>query len=221
MLITALLQLAPGTFSLFYHYALGKTTAKKADDRSLSFILGAEIFAGLIWTLLLIILSLLCAVIDTYSMPTFWILFGTLIAEALAFMFLYFRHGHHTALFISRNVAKELQIHSCKAKSRSDAITLGFFTNFPELIFTFPLYFISTIVILNTPALPRALIIVFYIIFVTLPLFIIRILYRSGHNLAYITKLRTKLKPYIRIIVPVLYVLLALATLNLGIINHG
>jgi len=221
MLITASLQLAPGTFSLFYHYALGKTTAKKTDDRSLSFILGAEIFTGLIWALLLIIFSSLCPIIDFYSSLTFWVLFGIFIAEAIAFALFYFRRGRHTALFIPRRIATELQTYSRKAKTRSDAIAVGFFANFPELIFTLPLYFISTIIILNTPALPRAPIIAFYIIFTTLPLFIIRILYRSGHNLAHITKFRVKLKPYLRIIVPIAYILLALAILNLGIINHG
>lgn len=220
MLITASLQLAPSTFSIFYHYALGKTTAKKADDRSLSFILGVEIFASLIWVLLFFILTLLRFIIDVYSPLTFWIISGIFFAEAIAFLLFYYRHGHGTALFIPRNTASALQSCAQKANSRSDAIALGFFANFPELIFTLPLYFISTVILLNTPTLPCAPIIILCLASAILPLLIVRILYRSDRNLAFITRIRVRLKPFLRIIIPLLYVALASATLILGV-YHG
>lgn len=220
-IIISLLQLVPGTFSIFYHYALGKTTIKKADDQSLSFILGTEIFTGSVWILFLIILSTFGGVIDIYSMPFFLIISGIFFAEAIAFLLFYFRHGSHTALFIPRGIANGLRTLARKTKSRSDALALGFFVNLPEFIFTFPLYLISAIILLNVLALPRAIIIITYIISITLPLFCIRLLYHNGHNLAHITRLRASLKPYIRIIIPLAYIFLALTTINLGIINHG
>ena len=219
MLITASLQLVPGTFSYFYHYALGRTTAKKADDRSLSFILGAELFASLIWTLLFIIITILRSTIDFYSPLVFWITSGILSAEAIAFLLFYYRRGRGTALFIHRNTAATLQSCARKANSRSDAITLGFFVNLPELIFTLPLYFISAIILLNTTSLPCAPIIILYLVSVITPLFIVRIIYRSDHNLADIARLRTSLKPYLRIIIPILYIALAFAILAMGVFN--
>ena len=49
-LIQISMQLTPGIFMLFYHYALGKKSRNKADDLNLSFILGAETFIATIWT---------------------------------------------------------------------------------------------------------------------------------------------------------------------------
>ena len=221
VLIISSLQLVPGTFSIFYHYALGKTTRKKADDRSLSFIIGAEIFVGVIWILMLMLLTLLSFVIDLCSAPFFWTLSGTLFAEAIAFLLFYFRRSRSTTLFISRRVAATLQARASKAGSRSDAIALGFFANLPELIFTFPLYLISAIIFLNSPSLPRILITGLFILGTILPLFIIRLLFRSGHNLAHITRFRAKLKPYLRLIIFFAYLVLAFAILNLGVTNYG
>lgn len=221
MLITASLQLVPGTFSCFYHYALGKTSSKKAGDRSLSFVLGTEIFVSLIWILLLITLSLLDPIVDIYSAPVFLVTSGILFAEAVAFLLFYFRRSNCTSLFISRKIAATLQTRARKASSRSDAIALGFFAGLPELIFTLPLYFISAAILLNTPSIPCVPIIVFYIIFATLPLFTIHIAYHNDQNLASITRFRTKLKPFIRIIIPIIYAAIALLAINLGVSNHG
>lgn len=222
MLISAFLQLVPGTFSIFYHFSLSKTNAKKADDRSLGFILGSELFITFIWVAIYsLILSFFCNSPDFCPSSFFWIMSGILFAEAVAVFWFYYRKSKATALFIPRRTASTISNCARKAKSRSDAITLGFFAGLPELIFTLPLYVISAIILLNTTAISRALVVILYVLFSTIPLFIIRTAYRTGHNLADITRARTRFKPFFRLSLSILYVLLALAVLNLGIINYG
>lgn len=222
MLIFASLQLVPGTFSIFYHYALGKTNAKKADDQALSFILGAEIFVSIMLiSIYTLIFTIFYNSIDFCPSIFFWIMAGIFCAEAIIIFLFYYRRGKTTELFIPRRTAKTISTNSRKAKSRSDAIALGLFSNIPELIFTFPLYIISSVILLDTTAIPRALIIILYVLVSTIPLFAIRILYRTGHNLANITRLRAKLKPFFKLIIPTLYLLLAIAALNLGVLNNG
>ena len=51
-LIQAFMQLTPGVFALFYHYALGKNSSTKADDLSLHFILGVITFIVITWLLI-------------------------------------------------------------------------------------------------------------------------------------------------------------------------
>lgn len=212
----------PGTFSIFYHYALGKTSAKKANDRSLSFILGVEIFISFAWLFVYaIIFAIFYNSIDFCPNLFFWIISGIFLAESIAILFFYFRRGKSAALFIPRCTATALSMHAKKAKTRSDAITLGFFASLPELIFTLPLYIISAIILLNTTVFPRALIILLYILVSIIPLFIIRFYYSTGHNLAEITRFRVRLKPILRLIISFLYFFLAIIILNLGVINYG
>ena len=52
MLIQVSMQLTPGTFALFYHYALGKNSRTKADNLSLYFTLGVITFMAIVWILL-------------------------------------------------------------------------------------------------------------------------------------------------------------------------
>ncbi len=222
MLIFMSLQLVPATFSIFYHYALGKTSVKKADDRSLSFVLGSEIFSAFVWVIVYTLLfTFFCTASEFCPSIIFWIMSGVLIAEAVLMLFFYYRKGNATALFISRRTAKALCNYSCKAKNRSDAIAVGFFAGFPELIFTLPLYIISAIILLDATTLPRTLIILLLILAGVIPLFIIRTFYRTSHNLASITRLRIRIKPFVRFIIPLLYLFLAIAVLNLGVVNYG
>lgn len=222
VLIPMLLQLTPGTFSIFYHYALGKNSTKKADDLSLGFILGTEIFTTITWiTIYTLIFTSFCT--DTNFCPNivFWIMSGTILAESIIILLFYYRKGKSTSLFISRHTANALSTRARQVKTRSDAIMLGFFAGLPELIFTLPLYIISSIILLETAALPRAILVILYIAAFTLPLFIIRITYHTGRNLADITRFRLRIKPMVRTILFLLYFVLSFAVLNLGIINHG
>ena len=218
MVIFCFLQLPSGLFAIFYHFRLGKTSKKQADDAALSFILGVEIFTTVIWLLTYIIIF--CINFEDISPIFLWVMSGICLAESIAMLLFYFRRGKSTtALFIYRRSAKSLVTHAKNVKSRSDAITLGFISCLPELIFTLPLYIVCTTFLQSESVLPRALVIIISIIVTILPLFIIRFFLHSGHNLAELQRLRVKLKPHFRIILFLAYLAATLALINLAIIK--
>lgn len=222
-LIQAFLQLTPGTFSLFYHYALGKNSTKVADDFSLSFILGVEVFLTTIWLIIYsLIFFIFCNQPSFCSEVFLWITAGIFVAEAFAFFFFYFRKGRSSsALFIPRQIARNINARAEKIKTRSDAFTLGFATGSLELIFTLPLYIISIVELMRISAFPRIIAIIFYIIIATLPLFSIRNLYRTGHNLAEITRSRIRAKTFLRLSISLGFLLLAFIIITSGAFHHG
>ena len=221
MLISFCLQLVPGTFAIFYHYALGKTSAKKADDRALNFILGVEIFATIVW-----LVAYFSMFAFFYNLPSLksifmFILAGISFAEAIAVIFFYYRKGRATALFIPRGVAKGIIGRAEKSKSRSDCIFFGALIGLFELIFTFPLYFISASVLLDFDATLRVPIIIFYVLLSILPLLITLWAFKLGNNLADVERFRVKIKPLVKTILFFSFVTIGLATIYLGVINNG
>ncbi len=220
MLITFCLQLVPGTFSLFYHYALGKTSVKKADDRSLSFILGVEILITIIW--LLTYFAVIAVFYNDNPVTKsvfFYTLSGIFILESIFAFLFYYRKGRSTALFIPRKVANGISVHAKKAKNRSDCILLGALSGFFELFFTLPLVLICASVLMNFDTTLRVILITIYIILSVLPLFIIHIAFHSGRNLADIQRFRVKIKPLVKIILSFSFLTIALSAIYLGAIN--
>ena len=153
----------------------------------------------------------------TETLP--WILTGIFIAEAFAIAFFYFRRSRRkvkksktadTRLFITRKSAASLTLHAKKVKTRGDAIILGLITNLIELPFTLPLYIIMSMIIVEFTALSSNLLIIFYILVATMPLFAIRCLYVSDHHLAEIQRLRAHIKPFVRIVLATSYLLIAI-----------
>lgn len=222
MLIQAFLQLTPGTFALFYHYALGKNSTAKTNNLSLYFILGTIVFMTITWLIIYtLILAIFCQKSDFGSDFCPWLMAGIFFAESIAGFFFYYRKGKFTALFVSRQSAKNLSIHAQKVKTRSDAFILGLFAGTPELIFTLPLYIISATELMKITTIPRALIIAIYITVSIFPLFVIRTLYRCGYNLATIERLRVRAKLFVRLAICISFLLLTIATIGLGVLNHG
>ena len=222
MLIQALMQLTPGVFTLFYHYALGKNSANKADDLSLHFILGTITFIVIIWLLIYAsIFTIFYDKVEPYPAFLPWLMAGIFLAESIASLFFYYRKGKFTTLFIPRSIAKNLDSHAQKIKTRSDAFILGFFSGIPELIFTIPLYIISAIELMRFNFPLRPIFVIIYIIISIIPLFIIRTLYRHDHTLAKIEHTRIRAKLFIRIFFCISFLLLALAVVNLGVFSHG
>ncbi|MBQ9180806.1 hypothetical protein IJ135_01795 [Candidatus Saccharibacteria bacterium] len=225
MVITAFMQLPSGIFMLFYHYALGNLTTKKADDLALSFIFGTETFITIIWLSIYFIISSIMSTLPA-ECPTeicIFILAGIIAATAIIFAVFYYRRGRRvprsTTLFISRRTAHNLTEHAKTVTTREDAFLLGFFVNVPELIFTLPLYLASALLIVGFPSLARAGIIISYLIIAALPLFIIRFLCHAGLNLANLQRIRIKSKPFITLFIPACFILLTIIIINLGIIN--
>lgn len=216
MLIQAFLQLTPGIFSLFYHSALAKTSDKKADDLSLSFILGTEIFNTIIFLSIFSVIAYLISFPDFINGIFIWILAGTLGALSVASFLYYFRKSG-TALFIPRKIAHSLTLRARNAKTRTDAITLGFFSGVMELFFTIPLFIICSLVSLQNLAIfPSESVLILYIIVATIPLFTLRTFFRGNLNLADIQRLRTKNKSFFRLTITLGYLLLAILAIILG-----
>ena len=225
MVIFAFLQLSPSLFIIFYHSRLAKTSKKRADDQSLSYILGTEIYATFIWIVIYFIIFAAFLYVPEFGGGLFpFIMAGVFFAEAIIILFFYFRRKKSkssTALFISRRISKNLIHNAEKANNRTDCITLGFMANLPELFFTLPVFIVSATILQNTPALPRAIIIIALVCASTVPLLTVRRLYHTDHNLAEIQRLHVKLRPHIRFILTLAYFALALTIINMGILQNG
>ncbi|MBQ3296319.1 hypothetical protein IJI79_01455 [Candidatus Saccharibacteria bacterium] len=218
MLIQGFLELGPGVFACFYHHALGKTSAKKADDQSLSFILGTEICVALVFLISYIIVTFFITRNGPFSPIFFWVMSGIFLVEAIATFFFYFRPGtkKSTELSLPRSLAKSLIYHAENTKNRSSTIALGLVTCALELIFTFPLYIIASTAIFYANTSMSFVFIIAYIIIATAPLFAIRTFFRTDHNLVELQLIRIKKKLATRIIVSASFLALSIATLIIG-----
>lgn len=218
MLIMAFLQLAPSVFLLFSHYSYGKYSRKNTSNASLFFILGVETSTALIFVLLYIAMSSL------YIAPAFtdnllgWLVAGITIAIGIVFPFCYFRKGQGTKLFISRRLAKEFDYKAKMVKTRSDAFILGFISSLPELIFSFPVYTIAILEIMQIGdlAIIRAVLSLCFILIKIAPLIAIHITMDRGYNLVNIQKTRVNNKQFIRFFTSLTYILIGILIITFG-----
>lgn len=221
--IQTLLQLSQGVFAVFYHHALGKTTAKKADDRSLSFILGVEIFTAVFYLLTYLIVSFVITQKGFDNIILVWIMIGIFITEAVFFFFCYYKMGKKykktSRLFVNRHVAEALIYKAEHAKSRTDTIILGIVTSAIELAFTLPLFVISSVEILRFDSRFGFLFIVIYVIAATAPLFGTRILFRANNTLAGIMQIRSSKKNLYRILITIGYLSIAALVFITGVVK--
>ena len=220
MLIQVFMQLSPGIFALFYHYALGKKSRQKADDLSPYFILGYELFIAAIFFIPCIFIFNL----DHYSLIDFkylsWVLAGIFVAEAFASLFFYYRKGKTTELFLSRKFAKGIEHRAKRINTKPDAFILGFLSSLPELLFTLPLYLAVIVALIDFTILPRATVLILFLIVALSPLFWLFAYYHTDHHLANFIRLRLKLKPLVKTILFLGF--LSLATIIIfGVLNYG
>ena len=222
MLIQGFLQVGPGVFAVFYHHALGKTTAKKADDQSLSFILGTEIATAVFFLITYFIVTFFVAENNFLNSTFLWIMAGLFFALGVFSFFCYFKLGkknkNTTKLFLTRHTAENFLYHATHNKNRTDTIILGFLAATAEIVFTLPLFIISSVEILDLSPRFNFVFIIAYIVVATVPLFIVRTLFRTGHNLAEIQRLRVKRKLLFRIVISVSYLALGVLTFISGVI---
>ena len=215
MLIMASLQLVPGVFALFSHYAIGRFSRSKASGLALWFILGSEIITVLFF-IIAVYLSYVLFLNDLSPRNNIvtWIFIGILIALSIASFFFYFRHSNSkdTELFIPRRLAKSFNNRARRAKTPSDAFILGALSNIPELIFTMPLYIITAteIIYTHTEYIADDLLTVLYIIVSTIPLFIMYHSFHSKHNLADIIRSRIHDKTFHRFCLSFSYATIAI-----------
>ena len=220
VLIMAFLQLTPGVFALFGHYATGKFGKKKASYFSTFFIIGTETVAAALF----IAAALFSNLLFMYSFQpetglTGWLLTGIMVALALASFLYYFRRGNGTQLFIPRKCAETLERYAATANSRSDAFILGAMSGILELPFSLPVYLICALSVMELTAVePVAVLLgLIFILAPLLPLVTLRIKRRAGYNLAEIQRVRAHDKNFIRLILCFAYVTIAVLLIYVGI----
>ncbi len=217
LLILVFLQVTPGIFTIFYHFALGKNSSKKADDFALNFIAGTEIFYSIMWLLAYTIIFTLLYSTDIFAILT-WILAGIFFALAIvSYCFYYKKAKKSSATFVPRRIVRGVLARSESAKTRLDAYLLGFFAGVPELILSLPLFLIVSIVLQTFVIIPHAVVIIISVILCIVPLFVIRHFYRTGYNLADISRFRIKIKPIVRILLSLGFLALAILTIIYGV----
>lgn len=212
MLIIAFLQFIPGTLSLFSHYAIGKYSKNKAIDLASFFIFGVEIAYFIFMSTTIFIIQNLTLYFDLTASLLAWITSGILLSFSIIMGFLYFRKGTGTRLCFSSHFKNALIHKIKKTKNHSDAFILGVISTLPELIFTIPIYVVSSYQILkisDSPYVSTAIVIAFTFITLT-PLLIIHNYFVNDHNLAEVQKSRTKNKAFFRCLISFLYFLLAI-----------
>ena len=222
MLIMASLQLVPGVFALFHHYASGKYSKKRTSRLSLFFILGAEVISACLF-----LFSFYIAYFFFLGKPRpehsvfAWFGIGVLIALSIASFFFYFRRGKGTQLFIARSFAKALNESAKSAKTRSDAFALGAISSTCEILFTLPLYIITAIEIieLSSENFTSDILTIIYILTSAIPLFITYYLFHSGRNLADIERTRVKDKTFTRLLMGFSYLIIAILIIHFKINN--
>lgn len=203
ILLQALLRLTPSVFTIFYHYALGKTSKTKAFDNSAYFICGVAV------TTVLLLLSLY-SLAFYFTIPSFILTIIFVILGIFSLLF-YFRNGKSTELFLPRKAAKNLTLKAKTIKKKSDIFVLGALSGAGELFMSLPLFVVVTTIVsrLDNLFMPRGFFIVFYVLASILPLIIIRAVFHSGRNLAEIQRFRVSNKNFYRFVIGEFYLLIA------------
>lgn len=214
MLILAFLQLEPGIFALFSHYATGKFSHKKRAMLTTFFMLGIETVSACLFlcALLFVNLFFMYAFRPETSFLS-WIIVGVLFALAVISLFCYYRPGRTgSELFIPRKCAETLESYAAKIGTRSDAFTLGALSSVLELPFSLPIFLISAIAIIElSAALPSLIFLALIFILVPiLPLALIRVRFCAGYNLADVIRSRARNKSAIRLVLAFSYLTLAI-----------
>ncbi len=218
MLIMAFLQLIPGVFALFSHYALGKFSKAKAYDLMLFFIIGVEtINVCLFLSIYYLTYVFNFGDFDVFHSCFTWIIVGVMTGLSFASLFFYFRNDKGTKLFISRKYASALNYSSKNIKSRSDAFSLGAVSGTYELLFTIPLYIIVSLIITRFIPSYAGITAFIFIIMPLISLFCIYACYRTRHNLADIIKSRRENKNFIRFLLCFSYLLIAILITYIGV----
>ena len=213
MLIMASLQFVPSVFSLFSHYSHGRFSKNKASDLVTFFIIGVEAATVAFFVAIYCIMSaspVFSFIVDNGIAA--WVTAGVIAALGVLFFLVYFQKGRGTAkLRLFPNLTSKYPLRIKSAKSRSDAFLLGFFSVIPELVFTIPLYVLVTVATmrLGADSPERAALAILFAFSAIAPLVIIHIRLVAGHNLADFIRFRLKNKTFFRVMISLLYFLIA------------
>lgn len=207
-LTVASLQLGTGTLLLLYHESLGRKVPKKVKRVTSGFIFGSLLFS--ILTVATAMLVILIVFGGPLKMDGLVFLVSATLAVAIIVLFLYYRRGRNTMLWIPNWVAKYLRRRAAKAEGAAEGIALGMTTALGELPFALIIIIIAANSLLNLPRAGIILAIVVYGIITVMPLMITKMVIRNGKTLAEIQKWRVKNKTFFRIFSGICYIVLAL-----------
>lgn len=150
MLIISFLQLVPGIFALFLHYANGKRTQKLTRKLVAWFIVGTGTASIVTFASLYAILCTTPTMQLIVNNEIFsWMMVGAFISLCLVVLGFYYRKGRDSRLFLPRSFAATIHEKAPRVKTEPDAFAMGFFSVVPEYIFTLPIYMISAIAIMK------------------------------------------------------------------------
>lgn len=224
VLILSFLQLPAGVFTLFYHYALGKNSKKRASFLSLFFIAGVgTIFFALFLACYFLIFILFLNQPDFDSGLLAWLLAIIFFVFSLVSLLFYFRKSSGTELYIPRSFAKAFSENAKSVKTRSDAFALGAFSAAAEIPFTLPVLILASVEIMRFDSLvfPREPLAFFTLFLPLVPLFFLRGLFRADYTLAEVERLRVHDKTFFRLILCLSYLTIGILIIVFRIMHYG
>lgn len=211
ILLTAItvasLQLGAGTLLLLYHESLGRKIPKRTKRITWGYIFGVFLFSVLILAATALVI-LVCKG-RPLGENGLIVLASLAILMAVMVLFFYYRKGKNTMLWVPDWVTKYLRKRAEKADTGAEGIALGMMTAFGELLFSIVLIIIAANSLLS---LPRALIIIAlvgYAVIEVVPLIIIKMVIKSGKNLAAIQRWRVENKTFFKIFTGICYLVVA------------
>ena len=203
------LQLGAGTLLLLYNESLG---------RRVRFITGAFLLSLLlVSTVMLLILLINSQPFTLEQLPT---VAGLALAGAVIVFGLYFRGGKNTMLWIPGWMAKYFKKRAGKADSAAEGMAIGMMAVLGELPFSLILIVIAANSLLNLPQAVIILAIAGYALITVMPLFIMKMLIKSGSSLAEIQRWRVKNKTFFRIFVGICYITIAVFLIAFKILGN-
>lgn len=210
MLLQNFLQLAPGVFAYFYHYAFGKYSKKAAGFLTNFFLFGFLLANAAIFTIVFF------AVSDSELLRA--IMAGIFVALGVAGAAFYFRRSSASELYIPRRLSAALLKKARKSNKAFGALLLGAMSALSECLFTVPLYIMATLQIKYFDSgLIQFELIAIDLVLLLIPFIIFRVLFHSGGNLADIIRMRVRNKNYCRLMLLFVFILLAAGLYNFGV----
>ncbi len=197
-LLAACLQVSLGTLLLLYHASFGKNIRVKTKKLASSFISGVTLMNFLLLgTAIFLVNSLFPGgLLPRYF---FYIILGILVVLAFFAWLFYYKRKGTTELWLPRRLARYIDTRAKTTNDISEGFSLGLLVPLAEIVFTLPLIVLSADAILRLDTLYQALGLVVFTIFGSLPLLVMRIFIRRGHNVAEVQRWRLKNKTFFRI----------------------
>lgn len=204
---SASLQLGAGTLLLIYHEGLGRKVPKRVRRVTWGYIFGALLFSALVVAATMLIMLIIAG--GPLNIDGLVVLISLAIAMSLVVLFLYYRRGKNTLLWIPDWIAKYLRRRAGKADTMAEGVALGMTTMLGELMFSLPLVLIVADSLLNLPRVVTILAIVGYGLITVVPLLIMKVVIRNGRTLVDIQRWRVKNKTFFRIFTGICYLAIA------------